>query len=195
MRSNRQRQPVNRAAEAMFRQNFDKVARMPFAWRMTAESLLRAARALVPLMQADNRASLDPMQNTFDPPVTPVYMLLAGLVIENLAKARLVAERSSPATVGEDLAGDLKTHNLIDLLDRARLTLTADESHLAERLQAFVEWAGRYPIPATLESQLPGTHPLGGSGPLNYFLGSDPAAIEAIAARLMEPIGKELPGR
>jgi hypothetical protein len=178
------RQGVVRTPEELFRRMFQQAADMPDAWRMTADSLLRAAGTLVPLIEADTRAALDPSQNTFDHPVAPVYMLLAGLAIENLAKAKLVAGRSSPATVGDALVPDLKSHDLVDLLHRAGLTLSADESYLAERLQAFVEWAGRYPIPVKLEGQLPRTHPLGGWGPLNHYLGTDPAAIEALAARL-----------
>jgi hypothetical protein len=168
----------------MFRQNFQQVAAMPLTWQMTADSLMRASAALVPLIEADSRAALDPSQNAFDAPVAHVYMLLAGLAIENLAKA-LVAGRSSPATVGDALAPDLKSHDLVDLLHRTGLTLSADETYLAERLQSFVEWAGRYPIPTRLDGQLPRTHPLGGSGPLNHFLGTDPAAVEALAARLV----------
>ena len=178
------RQGIVRTPEKLFRRMFQQAADMPDAWRMTADSLMRAAGTLVPLVEADTRAALDPSQNTFEDPVAPVFMLLAGLAIENLAKAKLVEGRSSPATVGDALAPDLKSHDLVDLLHRAGLTLSDDESYLAERLQAFVEWAGRYPIPVKLEGQLPRTHPLGGSGPLNGFFGSDPGAIEALAARL-----------
>ncbi len=179
------RQEVVRTPEELSRRLFRQAAESPDAWRMTADSLMRAARALVPLIDADTHAALDPSPSTFDDPVFPVYMLLAGFAIENLAKAKLVAGGSFPATVGDDLAPELKSHKLLNLLHQAELTLSDEESYLAQRLQAFVEWGGRYPIPAKLEGQLPRTHPLGGWGPLNHFLRSDPAAIEAHAAKVI----------
>jgi hypothetical protein len=50
--------------------------------------------------------------------------------------------------VGDGLAPEVKSHKLVDLLHRTGLTLSNEESYLARRLQAFVEWSGRYPIPA-----------------------------------------------
>jgi hypothetical protein len=70
----------------------------------------------------------------------------AGL--RRAAKAKLVAEGSFPGTVGDGLAPEVKSHKLVDLLHRTGLTLSNEESYLARRLQAFVEWSGRYPIPA-----------------------------------------------
>ena len=58
--------------------------------------------------------------------------------------------------MGDGLAPEVKSHKLVDLLHRTGLTLSNEESYLARRLQAFVEWSGRYPIPAKLEDQLPG---------------------------------------
>jgi hypothetical protein len=39
---------------------------MPVMWRLTADQLLRASRALVSLIEADNRAMNDPSQQVFE---------------------------------------------------------------------------------------------------------------------------------
>ncbi len=178
------RQPINRAAQALFRKQFEEVGALPFAWQGTAESLMRAADALLPLVQAETHPSSDDSSPTaLAVPVGAVYMMLAGFAIENLAKAAIISQ-GQPSTSNDKLAKDLNTHDLVDLLGRAAVTLTAEESFLAERLQVFVEWAGRYPIPSSVEKALPRMAPLGGSAPLNHMLGSDPAAIEMLVAKL-----------
>lgn len=42
-------------------------------------------------------------------------------------------------------------HNQTDLLKEAGVTLNSEEENLVIRLTAFVEWAGRYPIPKHVE--------------------------------------------
>jgi len=120
------------------------------AWRTYADSLLRAAAAREQLMEADLRAALDPSPTEAKPSVTEVHMLLAGHAIESLAKARIVAGHPSRRNA-DHLAADLKSHNLLDLLARAGITLTEDESYLIERPEVFVTRGGRYPIPVKLE--------------------------------------------
>jgi hypothetical protein len=45
---------------------FERTAQMPVMWRLTADQLLRASRALVSLIEADNRAMNDPSQQVFE---------------------------------------------------------------------------------------------------------------------------------
>lgn len=178
------RQDVVTTAEALFRDQFERVAEMPLTWRLTAESLLRAARALIPMMEADHRAMQDPAQREFEHPVDEVYMLLAGFAIENLAKAMLVERDPASVTSGGKLNPAFKNHRLVDLVHATGVTLTEDESYLAERLESFVVWAGRYPTPGKVEEGLPRTHPGGGWGPLNHIVSTDFDSIEAVAAKL-----------
>ena len=176
------RQTIVRAATELFRRLFTRAAEEPLAWQASADSLMRAARALVPSIEADGRAASDPAATTFEPPVTPVYMLLVGLAVENLAKAVHVA-RTQSAVGGDRLAKDLKTRSLLDLLRRVGLELD-DEAYLVERLEVFVTWAGRYPTPLKLDDYLPRTQPSGGSGPLTGFHSTDPERVEALVERL-----------
>lgn len=179
-----ERQRIVRDSEALFRSNFEKVAEMPLTWRLTADELLRASRALLPLIEADNRAMNDPSQQAFEPSVVPVYMMLAGFAIENLAKAMIIEGGSFSPTEREGLVKELTSHDLLGLLDDAGVALTEDETYLVERLETFLRWAGRYPIPLTVEASLPRTHPRGGWGPLTNFTSTDVDAIEALVARV-----------
>jgi hypothetical protein len=99
------------------------------------------------------------------------------------------AGHSSP-TEGDRLAKDLASHDLLRLLGRAGITLNEAESYLVERLEVFVTWAGRYPIPLTLEGYLPRTAPHGGSGSLRIYLSSDPDMIECLPERLLDDRGQ-----
>ncbi len=179
-----QRQKTVRAATELFRTLFGRAAAEPLAWRSSADSLMRAARTLLPSIEADRRAASDPAETSFEPPVTLAYMLLVGLAVENLAKAVHVARKQS-AVDGDRLANALKTHSLLDLLQGVGLELNQDEAYLVERLEAFVTWAGRYPTPLKLDDYLPRSHASGGSGPLTVFLSSDPERGEALVERLM----------
>jgi hypothetical protein len=85
--------------------------------RRLANPTLRALHALKPLVEADNRDVLDPaVELSF---VVPVYMLLAGLAVETLAKARIVASHTAPTDAGI-LAQDVKKHDLIEMLRELR---------------------------------------------------------------------------
>jgi len=110
--------------------------------------------------------------------------MLAGFAIENLAKGLIIEGRSFSPTERDRLVKELTSHDLLRLLDDAGVALTEDETYLVERLETFLVWAGRYPIPLTVEDSLPRTHPRGGWGPLTNFTGTDVDAIEALVARL-----------
>jgi len=71
-------------------------------------------------------------------------MMLYGLTVENLLKAGLVIKGVAIKANGNF---GLKTHNLHSLASEFGLLLLPEELEFVERLQTFVEWAGRYPIP------------------------------------------------
>lgn len=170
MSKRQSRQTIVRTAETLFLTMFERTAEMPAAWRLMAESLLRAARALVPLIEADRRALEDPDQQEFEHPVAEVYMLLAGLAIENLAKAMLVEGSPTPVSKRGVLVRRLLSHDLVRLLNQTGLTFTAQEIDLAERaFRCFVQWAGRYPLPISVDDQLPRMQRTGGPAPPNYI--------------------------
>lgn len=144
---------------------------------------MRAARSLLPTMEADQRRLVDPTATDFEAPVTPIYMLLVGLAIENLVKGIYVA-RNPTACSSDHLPGELTKHKTIEFFERLNLSISQAEGQLLERIETFVLWAGRYPIPRRLDDLLPRNHPDGGSGPLTYVTSADFEMLEALISRL-----------
>lgn len=69
------------------------------------------------------------------------FAMLAGMAIEVMLKGAIVqampvAHRKAPPT----------GHNLKTLSETAKVTWTADQTDLLERLTTFIVWAGRYPV-------------------------------------------------
>jgi hypothetical protein len=87
-------------------------------------------------------------------------MLLNGLAIENALKAlrieQLLHAGRSPyqqTRRGRALLPELLTHNFPRLAGACGLTLNSGEQWLLRQLQEAVQWAGRYPVPATAPTQ------------------------------------------
>jgi hypothetical protein len=120
------------------------------------------------------------------PFLTPIYLMLSGLAIENLAKGIAVArnpQHGEPNAKGEVVAWG---HLSRDLLTGLRIKVDADDGALVDRLSLFVEWAGRYPVARSVarmsfQQQLHFTYPV------------DRDAIDALFQRLDEELGAALP--
>ena len=81
------------------------------------------------------------------PNLGPPYMLLAAFAVENLAKAILIKRDPNLFPLTVPGKGGLKTHNLVELVDRIGGTWTGADRTLVRRLAQFAEWSGRYPTP------------------------------------------------
>ena len=89
------------------------------------------------------------------------YMLLMALSVENLVKAHAIKEymRINPGHIFENLqeikqlawGGKKHGHDLIKILEFIGFEIHSAERDLLNRLQGFVIWAGRYPIPQNQE--------------------------------------------
>jgi hypothetical protein len=83
-------------------------------------------------------------------PVAPVYLMLAGLALEALAKGVLVADgRLTVYATSEklDFKWGMPEHLTPEMLTSAGIELTDEEREMVIRLAMFVRWAGRYPAP------------------------------------------------
>jgi hypothetical protein len=80
-----------------------------------------------------------------------VHMMLAGFAIENLCKGYL-AGRLSPEERASVKAGtlptSLKTHKILELVERIGLALSKAEKYLVEQIDQAI-WRGRYPSPVS----------------------------------------------
>jgi hypothetical protein len=72
--------------------------------------------------------------------------MLLGLSIELLLKAILISQ--NPAFITNAGLNDTLTHHrLWGLCNQAKIKLEKSEKRLIRRLQHYIEWLGRYPIP------------------------------------------------
>jgi hypothetical protein len=95
-------------------------------------------------------------------------------------------EKGTPATTGGRLSKELRdlSHDVPDILGRTGLTWTPEDLDLAERMESFVRWAGRYPIAGSVQDMRPKPARTGGSAPLYIFKSTDPDTFAAMVAKL-----------
>ena len=127
--------------------------------------------------------------------IVAVQAMLLGLAIECALKGKYVKDggRLTDAKgrfVGVPGAGD---HDLVQLADAAKCNLSDDERTAFRRLNTFVEWAGRYPVPLNWEKMLSTT--VGARGPLDprFILRQEIAIAESVFGRLENEIAPPLP--
>jgi hypothetical protein len=150
-------------------------------WVLTADQLLRAFELLA--QQAKTDAMQIREQKIYVPGVSGTAIMLGALAIENLLKA----VRLPQVTPLFDSRGAfvLDTHDILKLAEDAAIPLTSEERALLERLEQFVTWAGRYPIPLFSEAMRPRTLSNGGFAPRTiHTIPGDFTAISAFSAKL-----------
>ena len=151
-------------------------------WILSADELLRAFEILARQAEEDVRKLNE--DKAFCPPrVYGTALMLAALAIENLLKAVLLPLVNP--LFDKRGAFVLDTHDILKLAEDANISLTQDERILLERLEQFLTWAGRYPVPLFSEEMRPRTLPNGGFAPRTYYtIPSDFETIFAFAKRL-----------
>lgn len=160
------------------------LAAEPLAWTLSADELLRSFELLVAQEALDAPTRRD-KPGKYLPPIHSVAMMLAGFAIENLLKAIHISSNPAFNASGKF---DVATHDLLKLADGIDLFLTEKEKVLLERLEQFLTWAGRYPVPLFTEDMRPRTFPSGGgSAPRNFvMIGSDFSQIHDFAKKLRD---------
>jgi len=163
---------------------FQAGACWPLSWLLMASSLHRAACIIWEQVEEDWKHQQDPeklAQSGYIPRLTPVFMLLAGLTIENLVKGIRVSQESALDKKGKFR---FNKHNLVNLLEQSSITLSDDERDLVERLTQYIQWGGRYPVPLKTSDFVPRSWPSGEITPLPQINYSDGPAIFALMDRL-----------
>jgi hypothetical protein len=122
-------------------------------WQSEARSLWRAALILHQEAQRDwdnrkrNRVAIAEGTFDFPPKLEGAMTMLNGLAIENLVKALWVQKTTEPVEEKGCLRKKLKTHKIIPLLEEVGFTLSTEDKELLLRLESYVTWAGKYPMP------------------------------------------------
>jgi len=112
--------------------------------------------------------------------------MLSGQAIESMAKG--IRVRQDPSIVSES-TWTLKSHNLVRLVEATGLSVDAEERSVLHNLTAFIEWAGKYPIPLTAEGLTPTAHPATDGQPSRLESPAGTVANTAdrvVIARIME---------
>ena len=78
-------------------------------------------------------------------PNYPPAQLMYAYAIENVLKGLIVSKRPDLIQEGK-LDGELVTHNLVKLADKAEFTIHVQERPVLEALSQVSVWAGRYPV-------------------------------------------------
>jgi len=134
--------PRLRSGIAKWREIFSAEADAPEAWRNVAKVLFDAAgilsrECLLGNTQGDSRACL----------VSPVNMLF-GMAIETLLKG-LVVHRKGKIVCKGKLPHSFTHHNIERLLREAEVQLKENDLLLLRKLEVYVKWLGKYPVPKT----------------------------------------------
>jgi hypothetical protein len=172
--------PDPRSPKDVWDEQHRLLAETPFAWVLKADALIAAFEVLI---EADERASTS---GDDSPQLSSVTYMLAGFAIEVLLKALLIRTESPLSANGRF---QLNSHHLAELAQAASFPLMEGESDLLERLEQFLTWAGRYPIPLTSGPMRPRTTPDGGFAPRTYHnVGEDWPGVRALIARLKQTL-------
>jgi hypothetical protein len=175
--------PDPRPDSATWRDGFERSMREPLAWKMSADALYRAVGLLRATVTGDiERVVRANVGDAAEPSVSFVYLLLAGLALENVAKGLLA--RAKPNEVVKDGKWRRPSHSLEDLLREAGVALAEDERELVGRLSEAVVWCGKYPNPLSFEDGMPRTLPNGGFAPPGMFTSGDPDRFDALYCRV-----------
>ncbi len=146
-----------------------KAAQRPTAWLLSAERLRDAADAIlkpelpaeIPYFEAHKIAEEEAVADAYSdgndagvaeikaiPPNYPPAQLMYAYAIENVLKGLIVSKQ--PDLIQErELDGELATHNLIKLAEKAEFMVHVRERPVLEALSQLSIWAGRYPVART----------------------------------------------
>ena len=123
----------------------------PYLWMCKAQEVRRAADILWDQFVREITA-FTKGEDTGEPFFGQVALMLYGLALENMLKAGLASMGVAAHPNGNF---SQKSHDLMALSKEFNVEWNLNEAELLFRLQEFIEWAGRYPIPLSKEGLYP----------------------------------------
>jgi hypothetical protein len=121
---------------------YEEAATTPHFWLLSAEDLRRAAEAVwVRFEEALPRPDKPYQGESFPVGYGAVFLMLAGLAIENLAKGLKVQGHAPEIKDGKALG--ITGHGILRPLKAAGISVTDHDVKFIGRLETFVSWAGR----------------------------------------------------
>lgn len=153
----------------------------PFPWLVKAREMRRAADLVWAQFSSELTAFAAGGDESGEPFTGSVAMMLYAFALENLLKAGLAA---NGVAVGPNGNFALKSHKLEDLAEDLAFILEPDERELMERLEHFLEWAGRYPIPLLAEALYPRAMLDGSKAAINGLSSGDRSRVDALLTKV-----------
>ena len=94
---------------------------------------------------------------------------------------------------GKDVSGkfNLKSHKIIELAKNLGLQCSKEELELLERLEHYIIWAGRYPIPLHIQDLYPRELTEGGDAAIYGYSTLDRDRIETIIQKIVAIVGTQ----
>lgn len=128
------------------KENFEQIAKIPGVWLSSAQKLKCSAEILnAELIQLGNRIKDKEIIDLSLMRISEVYILLAGLSLENLIKGILISQ--NPDIVKDDkLPFSGSGHEIIKYFKEANIDLDSDEEKFLNKAEEFILCFGRYPI-------------------------------------------------
>jgi hypothetical protein len=117
----------------------------PKEWAFTAQDLRRAAQILFDAKRDSSYPDGEP-KNPEDEHMDGPATLLYGYAVENAIKGYLIKKHGSLKIASLAGGSDWRSHRLLRLAEQTGIPLSQDLSLLLGTLEAFVRWAGKYPI-------------------------------------------------
>jgi len=166
---------------------FEVIGRQPFTWVEFAASHRFAAN----LVLAEFKKALEANKTAEETGVyqlgvtlQPIYMLLAGLSLENLLKG--ICLTNNPALIEN---GAIKKwpgppHGLKELAVLAGFTVSDSEKALLKRLGDCINWYGRYPVPMKYDRPYPRDLVFESESDMVDWLTKDPPMIKDLFERM-----------
>ena len=117
----------------------------PEEWAFTAQDLRRAAQILFDGEHESRYPDGEP-KNPEDERMDEPATLLCGYAIENAIKGYLIKKHGSYKVAVDAGSSSWKSHRLVQLAKQTGIPLSRNLELVLGTLEAFVRWAGKYPI-------------------------------------------------
>jgi hypothetical protein len=172
----------------LFRMTYESAASDPRQWLSYARSLQFTADLLKPIFEKEHQTPRPRNQKNYFPiSVSQIYLMIVGFAVENYLKGIYVI--SFPEVIKDDKLIKLNRHDLLQLMRELKFEVLKEEFDLIERLEEFVLWAGRYPIPSKFGRLIPKKHREGTK--FNFIVYSLPTDVD-IASKLLNRLEKRI---
>ncbi len=180
---------------------YAQTAQMPILWYDRASSLKLSADIIYFECNMEATAcNIEAMHSERTLALIPVYMMLAGYALECLLKGIYLNFGSLIESEGK-LKSWWKSngHNLNAIADKINndanrevVRLNEKEQFLLDRLNVYILWAGRYPIPTEYKAKMPVKFQNGSAAPLYMVTNKDKERIDEVFERLISVKNKHL---